>query len=146
MVPRASICKKTADQTKTHRSISKYMFHVMSLPISHFPSRLLVTYWSNKMQPNRQVQYFFRHYSAVGKVGSWFEGFCLVSWPGQIPARRGARTERANLLRRSPSKKIYWLRVPIRHKEEFVVGGYLPGPRQWRTLILGQYDREGKFV
>ena len=39
-----------------------------------------------------------------------------------------------------------WLRVPIRHKEEFVVGGYLPGPRQWRTLILGQYDREGKFV
>jgi bifunctional non-homologous end joining protein LigD len=39
-----------------------------------------------------------------------------------------------------------WLRVPIRHKEEFVIGGYLPGPRQWRTLILGQYDREGKFV
>jgi len=39
-----------------------------------------------------------------------------------------------------------WLRVPIRHKEEFVVGGYLPGPRQWRTLILGQYDREGRFV
>jgi bifunctional non-homologous end joining protein LigD len=39
-----------------------------------------------------------------------------------------------------------WLRVPIRHKEEFVVGGYLPGPRQWRTLILGQYDRGGKFV
>ena len=39
-----------------------------------------------------------------------------------------------------------WLRVPIRHKEEFVVGGYLLGPRHWRTLILGQYDREGKFV
>jgi bifunctional non-homologous end joining protein LigD len=39
-----------------------------------------------------------------------------------------------------------WLRVPIRHKEEFVVGGYLPGLWQWRTLILGQYDREGKFV
>ena len=39
-----------------------------------------------------------------------------------------------------------WLRVPIRHREEFVIGGYLPGPRQWRTLILGQYDREGKFV
>jgi bifunctional non-homologous end joining protein LigD len=38
-----------------------------------------------------------------------------------------------------------WLRVPIRHREEFVVGGYLPGSRQW-TVILGQYDREGKFV
>jgi len=39
-----------------------------------------------------------------------------------------------------------WLRVPIRHTEEFVIGGYLPGPRQWKTLILGQYDREGKFA
>ncbi len=27
-----------------------------------------------------------------------------------------------------------------------MIGGYLPGPRQWRILILGQYDREGKFV
>lgn len=29
---------------------------------------------------------------------------------------------------------------------EFVVGGYLPSPRGFSTLILGQYDREGKFV
>ncbi len=39
-----------------------------------------------------------------------------------------------------------WLRVPIRHREEFVVGGYLPNPRGFSTLVLGQNDREGKFV
>jgi bifunctional non-homologous end joining protein LigD len=39
-----------------------------------------------------------------------------------------------------------WLKVPIRHREEFVVAGYLPSPRGLGSLILGQHDREGKFV
>jgi bifunctional non-homologous end joining protein LigD len=36
--------------------------------------------------------------------------------------------------------------VPIRHREEFVVGGYLPSPRGFSTLILGQFNREGNFA
>ena len=39
-----------------------------------------------------------------------------------------------------------WIKVPIRHREEFVVAGYLPSVRGFSTLILGQYDREGKLI
>ncbi|HLY24360.1 MAG TPA: non-homologous end-joining DNA ligase [bacterium] len=39
-----------------------------------------------------------------------------------------------------------WLKVPIRHREEFIVAGYLPSPRGFSTLILGQHNREGNFV
>ena len=39
-----------------------------------------------------------------------------------------------------------WIKVPIRHREEFVIAGYLPSPRGFSTLVLGQYDREGTFV
>jgi bifunctional non-homologous end joining protein LigD len=39
-----------------------------------------------------------------------------------------------------------WIKVPIRHREEFIVAGYLPSPRGFSTLILGQYDGEGKFA
>jgi len=39
-----------------------------------------------------------------------------------------------------------WIKVPIRHREEFVVAGYLPSPRGFSALILGQYDSEGSFV
>jgi bifunctional non-homologous end joining protein LigD len=39
-----------------------------------------------------------------------------------------------------------WLRVPLRQREEFVIAGYLPNAHGFRTLILGQYDREGNFV
>ncbi len=39
-----------------------------------------------------------------------------------------------------------WLKVPIKHREEFVVAGYLPSSRGFSTLILGQYDSEGRFV
>jgi hypothetical protein len=39
-----------------------------------------------------------------------------------------------------------WIKVPIRHREEFVVAGYLPSSRGLGSLILGQYDRAGKFV
>jgi bifunctional non-homologous end joining protein LigD len=39
-----------------------------------------------------------------------------------------------------------WIKVPIRRREEFVIAGYLPSPRGFSTLILGQHDREGKLV
>ena len=39
-----------------------------------------------------------------------------------------------------------WIKVPIRHREEFVIAGYLPSPRGFSTLILGQYNRERNFV
>lgn len=39
-----------------------------------------------------------------------------------------------------------WIKVPLRHAEEFVVAGYLPGPRGFSTLVLGQHDRQGKFI
>ena len=39
-----------------------------------------------------------------------------------------------------------WIKVPIRHREEFVVTGYLPSPRGFSTLILGQHDGGGKLV
>jgi bifunctional non-homologous end joining protein LigD len=39
-----------------------------------------------------------------------------------------------------------WLKVPIRHCEEFIVAGYLPSPRGFSTLILGEHDREGRLV
>jgi bifunctional non-homologous end joining protein LigD len=40
-----------------------------------------------------------------------------------------------------------WLKVPIRRREEFVVGGYLAsGPARLSTLIVGQYDRRGKLA
>src|SRR5579859_7055748 len=39
-----------------------------------------------------------------------------------------------------------WLKVSTRHREEFVVGGYLPSPRGFSTLILGQFNREGNFA
>jgi bifunctional non-homologous end joining protein LigD len=39
-----------------------------------------------------------------------------------------------------------WIKVPIRHREELVVAGYLPSSRGFYTLILGQHNREGNFV
>lgn len=40
-----------------------------------------------------------------------------------------------------------WIKVPIRHREEFVICDYLTsGPSHLSALILGQYDREGKLV
>ena len=40
-----------------------------------------------------------------------------------------------------------WIKVPIHHREEFVVCGYLAsGPNHVSTLILGQYDRKGNLV
>ena len=39
-----------------------------------------------------------------------------------------------------------WIKVPLRHTEEFVVAGYVPSPRGFSTLVLGQHDRQGKLV
>jgi bifunctional non-homologous end joining protein LigD len=39
-----------------------------------------------------------------------------------------------------------WIKVPICHREDFVIAGYMPSACGFRTLILGQYDREGQFV
>ncbi len=39
-----------------------------------------------------------------------------------------------------------WIKIPVRHRDEFVIGGYLaPGPGHLSTLIVGQYDRAGKL-
>ena len=40
-----------------------------------------------------------------------------------------------------------WIKVPIHHREEFVVCGYLAsGPSHLRSLIVGQYDSEGRLA
>ena len=40
----------------------------------------------------------------------------------------------------------YWVKIPVRQRGEFVVGGYLaPTPDHLSTLIVGQYDRGGKL-
>jgi len=37
-----------------------------------------------------------------------------------------------------------WMKISVRHREEFVVGGYLMvRPNRLSTLIVGQYDRTG---
>jgi bifunctional non-homologous end joining protein LigD len=35
-------------------------------------------------------------------------------------------------------RSLDWIKVPIRHREDFVIAGYLPSARGFRTLILGQ--------
>lgn len=39
-----------------------------------------------------------------------------------------------------------WVKVPLRHAEEFIVAGYLPSARGFSTMILGQHDRQGRLV
>jgi ATP-dependent DNA ligase len=39
-----------------------------------------------------------------------------------------------------------WIKVPLRHSDEFVVAGYLPSARGFSTLILGQYNRQGTLA
>lgn len=39
-----------------------------------------------------------------------------------------------------------WIKVPLRHREEFVIAGYIPKGHEFSTLLLGQYDRAGNFV
>jgi bifunctional non-homologous end joining protein LigD len=58
----------------------------------------------------------------------------------------GVIMKRKGSLYRPGFRSPDWLKVPIRHREEFVVAGYLPSPRGFSTLILGQYNREGNFA
>ena len=75
----------------------------------------------------------------AGKAARLMKACAMMGLEGVVMKRKAS-------IYRPGFRTSDWLRVPIRHKEEFVVGGYLPGPRQWRTLILGQYDRRGEFV
>jgi bifunctional non-homologous end joining protein LigD len=67
------------------------------------------------------------------------KAFALMGLEGVVMKRRGS-AYRPGV--RSPD----WVKVPIRHREDFVIAGYLPSARGFRTLILGQYDKEGQFV
>ena len=58
----------------------------------------------------------------------------------------GIVMKRKGSIYRPGLRTMDWLKVPIRHREEFVVGGYLPSPRGYSTLILGQFNREGKYA
>ena len=54
--------------------------------------------------------------------------------------RNGASVGPVN---RSPD----WIKVPIRHTEEFIVMGYLAAsPDRLSSLILAQYDQHGKIA
>ena len=63
----------------------------------------------------------------------------LKGLEGVVMKRRGS-------LYRPGFRSPDWIKVRIRHREEFVVAGYLPSPRGFSTLVLGQYDSEGRFV
>jgi bifunctional non-homologous end joining protein LigD len=58
----------------------------------------------------------------------------------------GVIMKRKGSLYRPGYRSPDWIKVPIRHREDFVIAGHLPIARGFRTLILGQYDREGQFV
>src|SRR5262249_46193969 len=63
----------------------------------------------------------------------------LTGLEGVIMKRKGS-------LYRPGYRSPDWIKAPLRHREEFVVGGYLPSPRGFSTLVLGQHDRDGKLV
>ena len=59
---------------------------------------------------------------------------------GVIKKRQGSQYRPGN---RSPD----WIKVPIRHTEEFIVMGYLAAsPTRLSSLILAQYDHRGKIA
>lgn len=58
----------------------------------------------------------------------------------------GVVMKRKGSLYRPGFRSPDWIKVPIRHREVFVVACYLPSPRGFSTLILGQRNREGNFV
>ncbi len=60
--------------------------------------------------------------------------------PGRSVAKRRQSVYRPGMRSRD------WVKIPIRHRDEFVVGGYLaPSPDHLSTLIVGQFDRAGKL-
>lgn len=64
----------------------------------------------------------------------------LMGLEGIIMKRKGS-------LYRPVFRSPDWLKVPIRQREEFIIGGYLASnPNHLSTLIVGQHDREGRLV
>lgn len=79
------------------------------------------------------------------------EGFPATKSPRLMKAcafmgLEGVVMKRKGSTYRSGFRSPNWIKVPIRHREEFVIAGYLPSPRGFSTLILGQRNREGNFV
>ncbi len=59
----------------------------------------------------------------------------------------GIIMKRKGSIYRSGFRSPDWLKVPIRQREEFIVGGYFAsGPNHLSTLIVGQRDREGRLA
>jgi bifunctional non-homologous end joining protein LigD len=73
------------------------------------------------------------------KIARLMKACAAMGLEGVIMKRKGS-VYRPDF--RSPD----WLKVPIRHREEFVVGGHLPSPRGFSTLILGQFNSDGNFA
>lgn len=57
----------------------------------------------------------------------------------------GVVMKRRTSLYRTGLRSPDWRKVAFRHREEFVVAGYLPSARGFYTLLLGQYDRRGNL-
>jgi bifunctional non-homologous end joining protein LigD len=59
----------------------------------------------------------------------------------------GVVMKRKGSLYRPGFRSPDWIKVPIHHREEFVVCGYVAsGPSRLSSLIVGQYDREGNLA
>ena len=76
---------------------------------------------------------------AAGKGPRLMKACAMMGLEGVVMKRKGS-------IYRPGFRSPDWIKVPIRHREEFVLAGYLPSPRGFSTLILGQYDRDGKFA
>jgi bifunctional non-homologous end joining protein LigD len=64
----------------------------------------------------------------------------LMGLEGVIMKRKGS-------IYRPGFRSPDWIKVPIRNREEFIVCGYFAsGPSHLSSMILGQYDREGRLV
>ncbi len=75
----------------------------------------------------------------AAKSARLMKACALMGLEGVVMKRKGS-------IYRPGFRSPDWIKVPIRRREEFVVAGYLPSPRGFSTLILGQCGREGKFV
>ena len=62
-------------------------------------------------------------------------------------ALEGVIMKRKGSLYRPGYRSPDWIKVPIRHTEEFIVMGYLAAsPNRLSSLILAQYDQRGKIA
>ena len=68
------------------------------------------------------------------------EACAAMGLEGVIMKRKGS-------LYRPGYRSPDWIKVPIRHTEEFIVMGYLAAsPNRLSSLILAQYDQRGKIA